>query len=446
MTSRQVAPTIGFQPDWIVVALPLVLTSRNLLPAKIVALGLLILTAAVFSRKPEIRYPVHAGPMVLLFASFAIVFARPQTNLIALTTFALTGVLLLVLVSRVDGRVLISSFIDGWGLFLFVNVLAHRVGLSSAHAASFGRIGSGFNRITFPLTSGWNSPAAIAGAYLVASIFLAREGGWGRKSLRVLYALSAIMVFAGTGTRSAMGVALIIAAIAIWFPASSRWIAQATTAFAAISALVLPFIIDKVAFIVRPLSSLTPGRGGATLEQVALLSGRVEIWDSSLTYWKVWVNGLMEMLFGFGPNGQYISGASLTYKSVVVSLRSDPEYATVHNAFLQEFYDGGLIGWLILFLALYWTSTRLSKRRSDWNPWASSAIFALTAILVGSMTESQMAPGVLQESFWMMIGLIAIACQTRQNDEPQKAKSIHTESQQTLPEVSAGQAAIPRFT
>ena len=433
MTFRQITPAKGLRSDLIITVLPVVWASSKLVPAKVTALGLAALVVLAFLRKSDVRHPVQTGPLMLLFASFAIVFVRPQPNFIALTFLTLVGTLILILVSRVDGRVFIGSFIDGWGLFLLVNVLAHAAGIRAAQAPGVVRQTTDFVRITFPLTSGWNSPAIIAGAYLVAAIFLIREGGWLKRSLRLAYAASAILIFIGTGTRGALVVSIVLAAVAIWLPTAGRWIGQATTLVAATSALVLPTVIAWIAFVVQPLTALTPGRGRITsTEAITTLQGRVEIWDGSITYWKVWVKEVPEMLLGFGPNGQYTSGASLTYKAVVAGLRSDPEYSTLHNAFLQQVFDGGIVGWLLLLIAVYWASTRLSDRRGAWGPWALSAIFALTSLLLGSMTESQMAPGVLQESFWMLFGLVGIACQvsTEETGSTRVTKTAATATEQ----------------
>lgn len=418
MTVSRVVPTID-KPDLVAVALPTALAIQVVSPkASLFIIALLVVTA--FVRKPDARFHIAAGPFLLLIAACAIVFSRPENYFLPMV-FLLVGTLVLRLVMTVDARKIVGSLFDGWGLYLLANVLGVAAGMrpqaSNEHIA-YATESTGFVRTIFPLTVGLNSPTIVAGAYLIASIFLLREAGWVRRSLRLVCSAAAIFVLVSVGSRTALGVTVVISIIAIIAPFVSRWIAQVTTLFAAISAFAFPSIYRSIDFAIRPLANLAPGRDTSEYGIVSL-EGRAQIWERSIKYWNERISDFPDVLLGFGAGGQYRSGVSTTYMSVLKGATSHPERTTVHNSFLQQLFDGGVLGWLLLVLAVYWASARLSKRRPEWGHWALAAIFALTVLLLGSITEAIMAPGVHGESFWLLVALIGISCQTAggQSDE-----------------------------
>lgn len=424
MAVSRFAPTIGLKPDWVVIVLPTALATRTLhTNAPILITAFLVGTA--FIRKPEGRFHVQAGPLLCLFSACAIVFSRADSYPTR-TTIVLVGVLVTRLIITVDARRIIASLIDGFGLYLLANVLFEAAGIRSAPERSGSLTEStGFTRTFFPLTQGLNTPSIIAGAYLVASIFYMREVGLLRRSLRITCVAAAIIVIIGVGSRTALSVTALLSITVVFLPFISRWIAQAATLLAATSALVLPSVANAVEFAVVPLAYLAPGRD-TTESGVVTLQGREYIWDSSIKYWNEHVHYLPDILLGFGQGGQYKSGVSLTYINIVRGLGPHPEYTTLHNSFLQQLFDGGILGWLLLAIATYWASVRLSERRGEWGHWGLSAIFAMTAVLLGSTTEATMAPGVFAESFWLLLVLIGIACQSvrNQSENRQSPSSI----------------------
>ncbi|QZY47748.1 O-antigen ligase family protein [Mycolicibacterium austroafricanum] len=317
------------------------------------------------------------------------------------------------LVMTTDARRIIGSLIDGCGLYLFANVLLYAAGMQSPTASN--RIGglvesTGFVRTVFPLSWSINIPPIIAAVYIASSLFLLREAGWPRRTVRLIFLLAAVFVLLGAGTRVPMAIAFVLAAAVACFPLITRWIAQVATLLAAVSAFVLPAIIGSIQFIVGPLMSLIPGRK-YDAELIGSLNGRDYIWDRSISFWLEWVSDLSSILVGFGVNGQYKSGASLTYREWIASIVRNPELAYVHNSFLQQLFDGGVLGWLLLVIAIYWTSVRLSRRRIAWGYLGISAIVALAVLLLCGMTEVAIAPGAAQESFWLLVVLVGVACQ-----------------------------------
>lgn len=398
-------------PDWLVVVLPTVLAIRTFSSAlSVVLIGVLVCVA--FFRKPQGKYSVEGGPLWVLLLACGIVFSRPE-HLGPLATFLLLSLLVYRLITTVDCRKIATSLIDGCGVYLIANVVGYAVGLQSP--ALNVRIGSlvestGFVRIVFPLTWSINTPPIVAAVYIVAFLFLIRESGRLRRVLRVLCLGGAVVVLVGAGTRVPIATTAVLSVATICFPFITRWVSQAATLFAAVSAFVLPNLINSIGFVVDALSSLAPGRASAA-GSVDSLNGRDYIWDRSITYWFEWINDPFNVLFGYGVSGQHRSGASFAFSDRLATLVRNPELAYVHNAFLQQFFDGGVIGWLLLALAAFWASARLARQRATWGYSGSAAIVAMAALLLSGMTEVSIAPGPSQDSFWIFLILVGVACQ-----------------------------------
>ncbi|MBI3216037.1 MAG: O-antigen ligase family protein [Mycobacterium sp.] len=405
-------PTGGLNVDWVVVLLPTALAIRTVSgKGSLLLLGLLVVTA--FARKPDGRFRLQAGPLVLLLASSAIVFSRPAYFATVLT-FLIVAVLVVRLVTTVDARKIIASLVDGCGLYLLVNVLGHAAGLQSP--ASNVRIGglvesSGFVRTIYPFTFSINTPPIIAAVYVACCIFLMLEAGWIRRFMRLVCLASAIIILVGAGTRAPIAVAVGLAVIVICFPFTTRWLGQLTVALSAASAFILPAVITSIQFIIAPLMSLTPGRQNQA-GSISSINGRDRIWSQAINYWVERVNDLPQMMFGFGVNGQYRSGASLSYSEGLSTIVRNPEFAYTHNSFLQQLFDGGVVGWILLVAAVFWASRRLAQRVRGWGFHGLIAVLALAVLVLSGMTEVSLAPGVSQDTFWLLLVLVGVSCQT----------------------------------
>jgi len=405
-------PTSGLRPDWIIIALPVALVIQ-LFSGRITVLVVGFLVAGAFVRKSEGRFDVQLGPLVLLVLASAIVFSRPQ-EVSTLLLFVLVSALAVRLATTVDARRIIASLIDGCGLYLVANVVCYVAGVVSP--SSKNRIGNlvettGFVRIIFPLTSSINSASIVAALYVAAAVFMLLEVGWLRRSLRLVSLAAAIFVQVGAGSRAALTVGAVLSVAVICFPFFTRWVAQAATLLSAASAFILPGLISSLEFAMAPIISLlAPGRV-TTSESIGTLENRSLLWHNSIAYWNESINDFQHVLFGYGVYGQYRSGASLTYSGLLTSLTQHPELALVHNSFLQQLFDGGIVGWLLLVFAAWWMSVRLANRRREWGIWGFGAVVAMTVLLVGAMTETGMAPGVAEDSFWLLLILAGVACQ-----------------------------------
>ena len=406
--------TIGLQPELLIVFLPTAIALRTMSPKGSVFL-LALLAAIAYVRKPDGSFKIKAVPLLLFLASCGIVFSRPAEPLDKITFLTLALVIALVfrLITTVDGRKIIAGLIDGCGLYTVANVVLYAAGFRSP-AASNAQIGyftdyTGFVRTLYPLANSINLPPIVAAFYVASVSFLILEAGAFRRSWRVLCLMAAVIVLIGAGTRSAMAAALVLPITVICLPVISRWLAQAATLFAAVSAFVLPKIVTSVQFAIAPLMDLAPDR--EQTGQVDSIHGRDYIWLRSIHFWTTHVRDVPHVLFGYGVDGQYRSGAASTYADVLSAMVKNYKYAYVHNSYLQQLFDGGVLGWLLLVVAAFWASARLAARIRDWGNWGLSAVVGMTVVQFSAMTEVSLTPGLTQEGFWLLLVLVAIACQ-----------------------------------
>jgi hypothetical protein len=329
-------------------------------------------------------------------------------------------------VITVDARAIIASLIDGAGVYLVVNVLAYMIGLRATRAAD--RIGdyiqsTGFVRTIFPLSWSLEVAPTIASVYVGAAAFLILERGRIRRAFRLACFVAAFIVLSQAGARTALFAAIALPVVLICLPFITRWIAPAVTLLASVSALCLPSIVSSLQYIATPfLSFIAPGRD-LRRGDIVSLSNRDFIWTRSINYWTSRIDGTYEQLLGFGQDGQYRSGASMTYARALAGTVRHPELATMHNSFLQQLFDGGLAGWLLLTLAIFWASVRLSRRRRDWGPQGVAAIAAMVTLLVNAMTQVTIAPGAPFEAFWLLVVLVGVACQSPTSEGAERGPS-----------------------
>jgi hypothetical protein len=413
---------IGLRSEYIIIALPLALASRTLI-AKGSVLILVLLLAITYLRKPDRRFKIQSGPLLLLLAACGIVFSRPAEppDKITLLTIVIVVAIVYRLVTTTDGRKIIAGLIDGSGLYLFANVVLYAAGIRSP-AASNAQVGyfeeyTGFIRTLYPLAVSINLPPIVAAVYIASVCFLILETGLLKRSWRLICLIAAVIVLVGAGTRSAMALALVLSITVVCFPFVSRWIAQAATIFAAASAFILTKVVSSIQFAVAPLMGLAPGR--EQHGQVDSIHGRDFIWLRSINFWTTHVvDDVPHLLFGYGVNGQYRSGASFTYANALSAMVKNFKFTFVHNSYLQQLFDGGILGWLLLVLAAYWASSRLATHARSWGNWGLSGVVAMTVVQLSAMTEVSLTPGVTQEGFWLLLVLVAVSCQkTGRQDE-----------------------------
>lgn len=398
--------------SWIAMLLPITLSLRSFSQPGVVLLLAALAGGAVVGISRD-RRPTQFGPLVLLAASCAIVYSR-ATNKYDLAILLCMFVLTISLTVTVDARTIIRSLFDGIGLYLILNVLGYVAGLRSSGSGD--RVGgiveaSGFTRRIFPFALSLDAAPTVASVYLAAVVFLLRESGSKLRIYRLVCSLAGFAVLFGSGVRTGILIAVLLPIVVMLFPSVISWSAQAATLFAAVSYLVAPPVARVSGSLVALLMSVLAPNRTLSGSDIASLSNRDKIWSRSINFWLDYVGSPPQQLFGFGQGGQYRSGASMSYRELLSAVSRHPERGSVHNSFLQQLFDGGLVGLLLLAFAILWTSVRLARQARDWGYMGVAAILATTALLLNSVSQVSLAPGFSQESFWILMVLVGVACQ-----------------------------------
>lgn len=444
---------VASRPDYILVILPTTLALKTfysdasgeggLFILASFALVLSLLVFAAFSRSADTRFEILSGPLILFFGACAIVLTRPSRTLDILE-FILVGVLVLRLVKTVDARKITSSLIDGIGLYALVNVVAYFAGLRSPAESEGWRLflfSEGLSRIVFPLSTGLNVPPVMAVIYITSVLFVCREPGLRRRVFRATCFAAALVVLIGSGTRVPAVAALLLTVTAIFVPTAVRWIAPLSVIFASSSAVVLSGLVSLTQSILNPIVTAISDRPESR-QGLNALNGRDLVWEHALNFWQSEVDNAFNILLGYGMLGHYRSGVSLTYYQLVshVIIRDPERVVSVHNSFLQQLFDGGVLGWIFLTLALLWASVRFAKRwdlrtAGDLRGYATAASMAVSVILICSTTEVLLHPGII--TFYVVMILVGVACQGRLlEDQPGEGGGV-TEPTATKSNVSA---------
>lgn len=416
--------------DW-VVALLISAAAIRVYSNVAALIALLLLVFATFARKVEARQTMSVGPILVFIAAVGIVLARPDSKA-AVIYFILFAIIVIRVVLTVDARVVIASLIDGAGIYLLINVIGHFLGLESPNAGE--RVGAyiesgGFVRTIFPLSTSLEVAPTIASVYIAAILFLIKDADRKKRILRLGCTCAAIYVASQAADRTGLVAAVVLPAIALVLPSATRFLGPVATVFAAFSALILPRAVEKTDFLLVPfLSFLAPDRD-THAANISSLNNRAAIWSDAMDYWRSYVTDLPDKIFGFGQDGQYRSGVSMAYADELSGTVKNSHHASLHNSFLQQLFDGGLLGWFLLAAGIYWASIRLAKRELEWGPQGVAASLALVALLINSTTQVSIAPGLFNDSFWLLLVLVAVACQLPSGrGAPDKLPSVYESS------------------
>ena len=375
--------------------------------------ALAFLSIILLANNQPHRYSLRLGPIILFVFSSVMVLIRPEPRA-ALIIFLLVLVILVRVVSANPAAVIIRSTVDGIGLFLLLNVIAFVLGLRTSVDAErvFSSIEwNGFVRTTFPLSAGLDAAPSMAGTYLAAFPFLFFHRGTKIQWFRLVSFSSALIVLFFGAVRTGFIIAIAIPVAMLVFPVANRWLARALTVFAAFSAIILPSMTSLIAAILGPAMRFIPGRD-KTITDTLTLSSRTYIWPRSIDYWRDFVTDFSSRLFGFGQSGQIKSGVWTTYGREISVVTTNVQNASLHNSFLQQLFDGGILGWLLFTLGILWTSYRLSSHE-NWGGSKNVAIAVISASLISGISSGSISPGLSQyPSFWIVFTLIAISTQS----------------------------------
>jgi hypothetical protein len=128
----------------------------------------------------------------------------------------------------------------------------------------------------------------------------------------------------------------------------------------------------------------------------AALLGRLSDWHPVSVRLSLWTSALIQLSSGARP---LLIGGGMG-ESQVVSLREDPRYDSVHNAFLQVALDFGLIG-LALVAVFHWHVLCALHAQSGWRSTLCLAgvVFWLGVGLTATVTDTH--------PYWLFLGVAA---------------------------------------
>lgn len=404
------------RPDWIVLLLPISVGMPGL-NANFALLLLFGLAGSVALRKPENYFRLAPGPLILLFAATAMVIARPDMSksasaLLPMLMFLLVGIIAIGVTRKVDTRTIILSLGIGCGLYCAASLVLYVIGIRGAMSGS--RIGglvesTGFVRALYPLALTINSTPAVAAIFITMFPFIFRESQRAWRVIQLALLVAAVTILATAGSVAAITIATLVVGAVILFPSITRWIGQVTTLIAIGSVMVIPAILRSGSQFLDLVRVLNPHRG-LSQDSLVSLMGRDRLWALAIRYWDTWLDD-SQRLVGFGVEGHYRSGASATYAALVAHLSANPERAGLHNTYLQQLFDGGLIGVALLAGAIYWACIRFARQRTALGQVGIAVVAALTVLNLSAITEANLAPGPSLEMFWIMVVLVCASCQ-----------------------------------
>lgn len=303
---------------------------------------------------------------------------------------------------------LVRGLYLGHVVFLYASWMALFAGLSSATTSNrTGGLESSFggSRIIFPFEFSIMT-AAYAAAVCVCGLFAGVC--FSRFYVQAVVVLPiGLATLVAADSRTALLLTVVISALLVYAPR----LLIATSLPLVAGALTLPVLVDVVQVgYGQVVSSLTelgalPARAG---ESNATLNGRTLIWSTGLRLWPGLQDTLGTEVFGYGPLGQVSSGVSFHYGRLFAGAYADFNTASLHNAALQQLFDGGLVGLVGLAGA-----TVLGVRR-----WASAArdprgvldrvgFVMLLVMALSAATEVLITPGYTHLGFLVWLLLIA---------------------------------------
>lgn len=429
---------------WDVFLLPIVvgIAPVNTLAALVALVPLLCVSAHRLShRRWNLALPL---PFVLMLLASVPVLLRSDATLLWLGGGVILVALFIAMADFIPTRQVVTSLVDGLGLYLILNVAGYLVGITSSIAAlraiSRSVTGGPFGlRVLFPFASNAEAPSIAAALFVVATLGV-RGGPRDRRLLRIGGLAAAGFVALGANYRAPM-VAGAIVLVMIRLAPKALTLA---TGVVAVAALTLPFTYSSVRHVSDPaigaVVSVVP-----YLERVeergstGSLTGRDRVWVQAVRYWQL-RTPMVEKAIGWGNNGQVKSGASSSYAPLLRGAVRDPTNATVHNSGLQQVFDAGLFGFMALLGAIL---LALRRWRSLGDPGLVSIALVMTICIVAA-TDVGLVPGRVDVSFIVLAVLLGAMRRPEAEDVHDARLNSATRAATALDATMLGARATPR--
>lgn len=406
----------------VLLAFPLVCSLRAV-NSTVALAGMVGLLLVALLRKPLAGSEyVKKFPIVLMGLALLMVAVRP-TSLLSGAFTVVAFLTVVCAVRRTTRHSAVTSLIDGVGLYLIANVFAYYVlhMKSSGEALRTGGLegADGSVRVLYPLSTSLNLTPIMAAAFLSAALLLMERGG--KRFFRLIASAAAVIVLVSAGSRTALVVAGLVALASLMVSRLVRGLATPVTLGSLAFVFLYPSLSKPVITpLITAMTDAIPGlsRGGAGSSD-ASLNGREAIWFQSSRFWMERTSDWGK-IFGYGTQGQYESGASRTYAHIFGSSVRNPYMTSTHNSVLQQLFDAGVIGaafWAVAVIACVVLWVRRSRTA---EPYTAATLAAVVSLVVSSVTEVSLAPGLAQETLLVFVGLLIAACSGKLDDQPQE--------------------------
>ncbi|MEZ0359018.1 O-antigen ligase family protein [Mycobacterium sp. SA01] len=386
-------------PNWLLIALPTAAALSNI-QLRIALLAVVVIGAAaiVIAYRAADRVRLTLASLILPVGGLAIALRPnlPETQTAAFYYALVCGVMALVVSQSHSRTSAVVSLVDGLGLLLVTAVALRSAGIGGTANAPvvMDNFLTGGERVFFPLAGALTSGPTLAAAYLVAAVLIIRRTDKFRM-YRVVAAVAAIYVLVQGDRRSALFTAILLLVLATFAPRILRRLAP----WAIGILLTSPFILTFTGDVTQQLNLWQRlQRVGEQNSQA--LNIRLQVWSRSIDFYQYGVDWFHKT-FGFGTSGQYVSGASTTYRRFFSGLPGSASKSP-HNSVLQALFDGGWIAALAFLMTVAWLAVVIARRNSEVDV-ASLSMLTLLAS-VGS-TEALLAPGYVQPVWFTLVAL-----------------------------------------
>jgi hypothetical protein len=270
------------------------------------------------------------------------------------TLFLFAAAVFLPVRSQRDLKAIERAVLYGVCLFVLVNVVLYAAGVANPNVAwapggqsrLLALLGIASPRVLFPLASGTNFFGVIAGASVIASVYLFFTS----RSIvarAILVFLGGVSLFAilACDSRGALAFTFVVLGAFSLAPAflrlrSEKWIVA--------SPLIAPVILIVVTWLPPELTVDVLARTNSFDVRRAVTTGRTEIWASA-------INELSEPkvqhVFGYGHYGHVSSGIGREYASLFTpGSGAAMQGFTLHNGALQYLIDHGYVGFVLVIV------------------------------------------------------------------------------------------------
>lgn len=322
----------------------------------------------------------------------------------------LSVILLLFFVQAAGGRhkirflkaILLSPVI-----YVSVNFFLYVIGLKnswsdglledygSGSAVMLGYLGVEVERVHFFLANGINSFAVPAGFAVVIGI-CGYKDGFLSKPISVLVVGIAGAAVLLVDSRAVIAGILMSFFVFMFLAGSKIYIYRVLVVLIPL----YPFFVIFVMVLLHNLGMDFVFRGDSDAET---LNSRGYIWEAALSKlysFDVW------HIFGYGINGQHASGLSDAISSVLVN-RADSNSVTLHNSFIQNVFDIGYFGLVVILLVVFRYFDVVS---SSVFPDEYRTVCSVLMLYVLFLSGTEVVFSVYFESFVFVFMLLGYVC------------------------------------